>query len=86
MENRNLIKLIDSEGNENIVEYVTELTIDNNLYLVYDRDIKKDDSEDCCIVKLLSDENGEYIIDEISDKEYIDALDMMCKLLKMKEV
>lgn len=86
MENRNLIKLIDSEGNENIVEYVTELNIDNNLYLVYDRDIKKDDSDDCCIVKLLNDENGEYIIDEISEKEYIDALDMICKLLKMKEV
>jgi len=84
MDKERMITIIDPDGKESTVEYVTEFELDGNNYLVYNKGEETEEEIDCYIVKLV-EEKGEYIIEDIEDdKEYAKVTQKLDELIAME--
>jgi len=70
MEEKKLLTLVSPDGRKTTVEYIAEINLDNNRYLVITPELEESTSYQCNVVKLKKEGSNDVIEDIKDDDEY----------------
>ena len=83
MEEKKLITIVEKDGTESQIEYVTEFEMNGGHYLIYKNpeESNEDEEVNCFFAKINTINNG-YVIDDIdSDSEYQSVLTRVSEII-----